>query len=68
VIVPALKKVPFSELAKESGLSRSALFDVLAGRSRPHRANREKLAAIARRLVSIDGPLDGASDRYPRRA
>jgi hypothetical protein len=68
VILPALKKVPLPELVKESGLSRSALFEVLAGRSRPHRANREKLATIARRLVSIDGPLDGTSDRYPRRA
>jgi hypothetical protein len=72
VIVPAfkeaLKKVPMQEFVKECGISRSALFEILAGRSRPHRANREKLTAIARRLVSIDGPLDGASDRYPRRA
>jgi hypothetical protein len=67
-IVPALKNLPLSLLIEETGLSRRALLDIRAGRSRPHRANRERLAAIARRLVSIDGTLDGASDHYPRRA
>jgi hypothetical protein len=60
VVLPALKKVSFQDLLKESGMSRSALFEVLAGRCRPHRANRERLAAIARRLDSSDGPLDSA--------
>jgi hypothetical protein len=67
-ILPALKKMPVPDILKECEMSRSALFEVLAGRSRPHRANREKLAALARRLVSINSPLDGASNRYPRRA
>jgi hypothetical protein len=67
-ILPALKRIPVPDILRECEMSRSALFEVLAGRSRPHRANREKLAAIARRLVSIDGPLDGASNRSPRSA
>jgi hypothetical protein len=67
-ILPALKKMPVPDILKECDMSRSALVEVLAGRSRPHRANREKLATIARRLVSIDGLLDGASKCYPRRA
>lgn len=48
--LPALKKIPPSDLLKNSGLSRSALFEVLAGRSRPHRKNRERLSGLVRRL------------------
>jgi hypothetical protein len=50
-ILPALKKIPISDLMKESRLSRSALFEVVAGRSRPHRKNREKLIRIGRNVV-----------------
>ncbi len=47
-IVPALKKIQLSQLQKMSGLSRSALKELRAGRSRPHRKNRELLAGIVR--------------------
>jgi hypothetical protein len=47
-IVPALRGIPLSRLQAETGLSRSTLFEVLAGRSRPHRKNRERLAEIVR--------------------
>jgi hypothetical protein len=43
-VLPALKKIPPSDLLKQIKMSRSALFEILAGRSRPHRRNRELLA------------------------
>jgi hypothetical protein len=45
-VLPALKRMPVPELIKGSGLSRSALFEVLAGRSRPHPKNRNVLEAV----------------------
>jgi hypothetical protein len=50
-LVPALKRITITELVKQTGMSRSALFEILAGRSRPHRNNRERLAAIIRNLL-----------------
>jgi hypothetical protein len=49
---PALKKVSLGILVKECSrrLSRRALIDLRAGRSRPHRKNREMLTTIVRRL------------------
>jgi hypothetical protein len=52
-IVLALKRVPLHQLVKMSGLSRSTLIEIRAGRSRPQRKNRELLAAIVRRLGLI---------------
>jgi hypothetical protein len=51
-IRPALKKVPLRVLVREcrGRLSRRALIDLRAGRSRPHRKNQELLAAISRKL------------------
>lgn len=48
-VVPALNKIPTSELEKEIGLSRSAIKDIKAGRSTPHRENREKLISFLQR-------------------
>jgi len=45
-ILPALKKAKLADLVKMSGLSRRALIDLRAGRSRPHRKNREMLVSI----------------------
>jgi len=45
-IRPALKKIPLNLLVKETGISRRALVDIRAGRSRPHRDNRERLVAF----------------------
>ena len=50
-ILRALKQVPLSHLVKESGMSSSALKELRAGRSRPHRKNREKLLSILKALV-----------------
>jgi hypothetical protein len=47
---PALKIPPLDLLVKMSGRSRRMLIDARAGRSRPHRKNRELLAAILRKL------------------
>ena len=47
-IVPALKKIPLSQLEKLSGMSRSALKELRAGRSRPHRRNQRFLLSILR--------------------
>jgi hypothetical protein len=47
-IVPRLKKIPLAVLVEKSGLSRRALIDIRAARSRPHPANQKRLAAIAR--------------------
>ena len=52
VIRPALKIPRIDLLAKLSGLSRRMLIDARAGRSRPHRKNRELLASIVRKLGS----------------
>jgi hypothetical protein len=41
--LPLLRKIPLKVLVKLSGLSRRALIDLRAGRSRPHRKNREML-------------------------
>jgi hypothetical protein len=50
-ILPALKKISVDELVKAPGMSRSALFEVLAGRSRPHRRNRVRLMELVRGVI-----------------
>lgn len=47
-ILCALKTLPLPGLVKESGLSRRALLDIRAGRSRPHLKNQKCLTAIVR--------------------
>jgi hypothetical protein len=42
------------DLLRECGMSRSALFEVLAGRSRPHAKNQEKLTPIARKWIELE--------------
>jgi hypothetical protein len=48
--LPALKKAALRILVEKSGVSRRALMDARAGRSRPHRKNREMLATILRKV------------------
>ena len=50
VILPALRKTSLARLVKLSRLARSTLSEIRAGRSRPHRKNRERLAAIVREI------------------
>lgn len=50
VVLPALKKASLSTLQKESGFSRRMLMKARAGTTRPHRKNRERLAAILKEL------------------
>jgi len=50
--LPALKEASLSRLVKMSGLSRSALKEIRAGRSRPHPKNQELLASIAKELLT----------------
>jgi hypothetical protein len=52
---PALKQVALSKLVKECGerLSRRELIELRAGRSRPHRKNRELLISILHRLALL---------------
>lgn len=45
-IIPILKQIKLTTLVNQSGMSRRALMDVRAGRSRPHRKNQEKLRSI----------------------
>ncbi|MGF7182988.1 hypothetical protein [Tunturiibacter psychrotolerans] len=45
-ILPVLKRLPLKTLISEGGLSRRALLDIRAGRSRPHAKNQERLQAI----------------------
>lgn len=47
-IIPALKQMPISKLLEKSGMGRSALFEVLSGRSRPHPKNQKRLTEIVR--------------------
>ncbi len=49
-ILPALKRMPLSVLVKKSGISRSQLKEIRAGRSRPHRKNQQLLAALVSKL------------------
>jgi hypothetical protein len=49
-VLSALKRVPLPDILKHCAMSRSALFEVLAGRSVPHERNREKLAELIRKL------------------
>ena len=49
-ILPALRKVKLSILEEESGLSRRMLIKARSGKVRPHRKNRERLAAIIRKF------------------
>src|ERR1035441_5963867 len=48
-ILPTLKKIPLPILVEMSGLSRRTLVEIRAGRSRPHRKNRELFASILRK-------------------
>jgi hypothetical protein len=52
-ILPALKRVSLSRLVKMSGMSRSAVKEMRAGRSRPQRKNQDMLAAVVRKLGLI---------------
>lgn len=52
-IVPALKKPKLKVLQRLSGMSRRALMDARAGRSKPHRRNRERLSSILKKLGLI---------------
>jgi hypothetical protein len=52
-ILSALQKAGVSALLKETCMSRSALFEVLAGRSRPHPKNQKRLAEIVRKLEMV---------------
>jgi hypothetical protein len=53
-IIPALKQRRLSDLVEQcrGKLSRRALIDIRAGRSRPHRKNQELLASIVNRLAN----------------
>ncbi len=50
VILPAMREISLKFLVKESGMSSRELKYIRAGRSRPHRRNRELLSAIVHRL------------------
>jgi hypothetical protein len=54
-ILPALKKIALSELVRVSGLSRRALIDLRAGRSRPHATNENLLKRLLLPQSSSDG-------------
>jgi hypothetical protein len=47
-VLHEIKKVPLRELVKMSGMSRRALLDARAGRTRPQRKNQEILASIVK--------------------
>ncbi|MHB8487393.1 MAG: hypothetical protein ACYDCM_16895 [Candidatus Acidiferrales bacterium] len=47
-ILPALKQIPLNQLVELSGMSRSALKELRAGRSRPHRKNQNLLSLLLR--------------------
>ena len=52
-ILPALKRMPLTQLVILSRMSPSALKELRAGRSRPHRENREMLKAILHKLSLV---------------
>jgi hypothetical protein len=52
-ILPALREASLARLVELSGLSRSTVIEIRAGRSRPHRKNRQLLASLVRKLGMI---------------
>jgi hypothetical protein len=52
-ILPLLRKMPPQPLVKLSGMARSAVIEILRGRSRPHPKNQELFAEILRKLGAI---------------
>jgi hypothetical protein len=59
-ILPAMKRVPLTVLQKESGFCRRMLMKARAGITRPHRKNRERLAAILRQFGLLNGLKDSS--------
>jgi hypothetical protein len=53
-ILPALKKAPLASLITITGISKRALMDLRAGRSRPHPKNKERLVAVLRELGFLE--------------
>lgn len=51
VILPALNNLPLKDLVTMSGMSRRAIIDLRAGRSRPHRKNQALLTTIVQQLT-----------------
>jgi hypothetical protein len=56
VTLPAIREIQLSVLMKETGMSKRALLDLRAGRSRPHPKNQSLLAAIVHKLADIGEP------------
>jgi hypothetical protein len=52
-ILPALRLMPLTKLIRESGLSKRALLDLRAGRSRPHPTNQDRLLTILRGTLRL---------------
>jgi len=53
IIRPALKIPRLDLLGKLSGLSRRMLIEARAGRGRPHRKNRQRLASVLQKIGLI---------------
>jgi len=51
-MIPILKAQPLQVLMEETGLSRRALLDPRARRSRPHPTNLQLIKAVLRKLAS----------------
>lgn len=56
-ILPVLKRMSLLGLIDRSGLSRRALLDIRAGRSRPHPKNSESLIALVRQETRLTSPI-----------
>ncbi len=65
-ILPRLKAMPMAELEKQTGLSRSTLQAIRAGR-RPHRHNRNTLIELVHRNGSRSAGTSQTESRRPRR-
>ena len=53
-ILPALKRLPLALLIRECGLSKRALLDIRAGRSRPRAKNRSLLVAVTGAPITVE--------------
>lgn len=52
MVLPVIKKARLSQLVSMTGISRSELQEIRAGRSRPRLKNQDLLANVARKLIS----------------
>ena len=61
-MLPTLKRLSLARLMSESGLSRRALLDLRAGRSRPRRKHLDRVPVLVRRSWASSAPVPDSGE------